>query len=74
MLRMSEKKYNEAETLLKRALRVVESTRGPEDPSMVIPLRNLVQLYQETGRPEPAEKHRARLREVFARSFNAEVK
>ena len=47
--------YNEAEPLMRRALKIDETSFGPEHPKVAIPLNNLAALLQDTDRLSEAE-------------------
>ena len=48
-------KYEEAEPLLQRALRINEQVLGPEHPETATTLQELAQLYLNQGKYEEAE-------------------
>ena len=52
---LGQKKYTEAEPLLRRALAISEKTIGPEDPAIAPQLNNLALLYVAQGRYLEAE-------------------
>jgi len=50
-----EGKYEQAEPLYKRCLRISEKIKGPNHPDVAISLKNLGQLYWEQGKYEESE-------------------
>jgi tetratricopeptide (TPR) repeat protein len=54
-LYQDQRKYEEAEPLLKRALQINEKRLGPEHPNTATSLNNLALLYQAQGKYEEAE-------------------
>ena len=59
-------KYEEAEELHKRALKLFEDAAGPDYHDNVTPLTNLASLYVTTNRPEEEAKVRARIAKLKA--------
>ncbi|NDY74971.1 tetratricopeptide repeat protein, partial [Desulfobacter hydrogenophilus] len=51
----SQGKYEEAEPLYQRALKIRETVLGPDHPSVATTLNNLAGLYESQGKYEEAE-------------------
>ena len=54
-------RYNEAESLLLESLEGRRKVLGEEHPDTLGSLNNLIELYEAWGKPEKAEKWRAKL-------------
>src|SRR5262249_61455138 len=50
-----QRRYAEAEPLVRRALAINEKVRGPEHPAVAYGLNNLARLYRAQGRGAEAE-------------------
>jgi non-specific serine/threonine protein kinase/serine/threonine-protein kinase len=59
-------RYEEAEARLLEGLDMLQRYRGPQHPYTQDTLRELVELYDEWGKPEKAAEYRALLREANA--------
>ena len=59
-------RYNEAEPLYRRSLAILEKSRGPTHPDLVICLENYAALLRETHRPAEAAKLEQRARAIEA--------
>jgi tetratricopeptide (TPR) repeat protein len=64
LLYYSQRKYEEAEPLLKRALEIKEKTLGSEHPAVALGLENYAVLLHKLNRGPEAEKLEARAREI----------
>lgn len=50
-----QKKYEQAESLYQRALRIQEQQLGPDHPQTILTRKNLTTLYREQGKNKEAE-------------------
>jgi len=63
-------KYDEAETLLRQALKIDEASFGPDDPNVAIRLNNLALLLRVTNRLTEAESLMDRVVEIMEKSYD----
>ncbi len=65
-------KYAEAESLLKRALAILEKALGPEHPRVATALNNLALVYKAQGRYTEAEPLQKRALAIFEKALGPE--
>ena len=63
------RRYDEAETLLRRALDVALKARGQEHPDTAVNMANLAGLYQTQERYDEAERLLCQATEVFGKTM-----
>lgn len=66
------KEYDRSEELYVEALRIKETTFGPEHPSTAMSINNLASLYQASGRSEDAEVYYQRSLAISKKIFGNE--
>jgi hypothetical protein len=66
-----ESKYPEAESLLKRSLAILEKTRGPKSPGLVIELDSHASLLRKLSRNPEAIEVEARAKAIRAEQPSA---
>ena len=71
LLYQAQRKYAEAEPLIKRALTVWEKALGPEHPTVAKALENYAALLRETGHPRDAAIMAARAKVIRAKHAQA---
>ena len=57
-------KYDEAEPLYKRSLKILEKALGKEHPHVAASLNNLAELYRQIGKEDEAERLEARAQKI----------